>query len=193
MEDSSIYILLLAVLLASLHMIAPDHWIPISVLSSKRSYSQTKSSVLSAAIGSTHGTISAMLAFAVAFAGFKLLNSKLLNYLAILLLVAVSIYLFVNALQERGEKKNVENSSLTVSFFPDPAFLPILLLAIEKGYLFSFFVSLVFIALSGISLSLVVYLFRKSIFSRIKDLDPVKVDYVVVVVLLLTALFLYLS
>lgn len=193
MGESTAYIVLLAIVLASLHMVAPDHWVPISVLSSKRGYSQLKSSAMSLGIGISHGIISAALAFAVAFLGFNLLGSGLLNDAAIILLVSVSIYIFINALRERDERRTIENSSLTVSFFPDPAFLPILLLAIGKGYFFSGIVSLVFIVVSGAMLLLVVFVFRKSLFSRMKNMEPTHIDYVVVLVLLLTALFLYIS
>lgn len=187
------YIIVLALALASLHMIAPDHWIPFSVLSSKRGYTLGKSLSLSSGIGFAHGALSVLVSLLVAFAGLAFLDPQEIKIGAVALLVAVSIYMVINAIREENGNENIENTSILVSVVPDPAFLPIALVAVAYGNLFLGLLSLVFILASGIALLSVVYIARGSIFRKLEKLKPTTVDYVVVAVLLLTALFVYLS
>lgn len=190
---SELYVIVLALTLASLHMIAPDHWIPFSVLSSKRGYSLRKSLSISSGIGFGHGALSVLVSVLVAFTGLAFLSPEEIRIGAVFLLVAVSIYMVINAVREESGNENIENTSILVSVVPDPAFLPIALLAIVYGDFFLGILSLIFILTSGFALLLVVYVARGSIFRKLEKLKPTTVDYVVVAVLLLTALFVYFS
>jgi hypothetical protein len=186
-----LYLIFISIILASLHMIAPDHWLPITILASKRKYNSSRTGVISLIIGFSHGAISLALSLLVAYAGIDIFGVRDVKIGSIILLIIVSVYIFINTVKERKISENVENSSLVVSFLPDPAFLPIILLAISEGTLFTGLLGLLFVIVSGFSLFTVVLLVQKSIIKKIENLEPVIVDYVVIIVLLLTAAFIW--
>ncbi len=187
------YLIGITFVLAILHMIAPDHWIPISILSAKRKYNNAKSSGYGFFIGIAHGILSAILALAVAFLGLKLVGYGEVKLASIILLIAVCVYIFINAFKEKENKSSIENTSLLVSFIPDPAFLPIVLAATVYGNLFLGVLSIIFIVAGGVSLMLVVMLARMGFLKSMERVEPVMIDYIVILVLLATALFIFLT
>lgn len=187
----AIYLFAVTTIIATLHMIAPDHWIPISALASKRHYAAPKTSAISLAIGITHGVTSAILSLLVAYAGMYLFGVTYVKLGSVILLIIISMYMALNGFREKKSDENVENSSLVVSILPDPAFLPIVLLAVGLGEIFVIALSTFFIVLSGIALMLVVILVRISLFRRIERLEPYVFDYIVSAVLLGTAALIF--
>ncbi|MEM3852630.1 MAG: hypothetical protein QXP70_06485, partial [Methanomassiliicoccales archaeon] len=94
----STYLLIaLAIFLAAAHMVAPDHWLPLSMLSSKRKYRNSYSSSLSLLIGLSHGLFSVALSLLVAFAGLVFFGEGAVKIGSAALLVAVATYMIINA------------------------------------------------------------------------------------------------
>ncbi|MCL4314701.1 MAG: hypothetical protein M1454_03120 [Candidatus Thermoplasmatota archaeon] len=185
------YLLMITAVIATLHMIAPDHWIPISALASKRHYAFSRTAATSFSIGTAHGLTSTILSLLVGYLGIYIFGVAYVKLGSVILLVAVSVYIVINSFLERKAKEVVENTSLVVSFLPDPAFLPIILLATGLGNIFVAELSIFFIGLSGIALLTVVLLVRISLFRRIEKLEPYLIDYIVSAVLIGTAAFIF--
>ena len=62
-------ILALAVILAGLHMLAPDHWIPLTVVSTRLRFSHRRTYATAAFLGILHAGTSATLALIALFIG----------------------------------------------------------------------------------------------------------------------------
>ncbi|MCL4480512.1 MAG: hypothetical protein M1113_03385 [Candidatus Thermoplasmatota archaeon] len=186
-----LYLVFITLILAILHMLAPDHWIPLSILSAKRKYSNGRTAYYGFAIGTVHGILSSALALVIAFLGISFLGYGKIKIASIVLLAAVCVYILLNAFKERKAERNVENTSLLVSIIPDPAFLPIILSSAIFGYFFISFISVLFVVAGGLSLLVVTLLAHKGMLKSLEKVRPDNVDYVVVAVLLLTALFIY--
>ena len=186
-----LYLILITLTLATLHMIAPDHWIPISIISAKRKYLSAQTDAYSFSIGFAHGLLSALLALGIAYLGVRLIGYNQVRIGSVILLAAVCIYIFANVLKEKKNSESVENTSLIVSFIPDPAFLPIVLASVIYGGIFVGTLSLLFIFAGGISLMIVTSFARKGMLKALEKVDPVNIDYVVILVLAITAIFIY--
>ena len=128
-------ILSAAMVLAVLHMVAPDHWIPLTVVSKKFNYSSSKTYETALLIGILHSAASVALAVVAYYLGELLVSDSLyfLYLSSVILLIIVGIYFIFNGYFEKSE--NPESSALssksilTVSIFPDFAFIPIMLAA----------------------------------------------------------------
>ena len=85
--------------IAVLHMIAPDHWIPVTVISESRKYSPGKKYGTSAWIGLSHAAASILLALAVVIAGSVLYSgfSLISGYIGAALLFAAAAYFFLDS------------------------------------------------------------------------------------------------
>ncbi len=186
-----LYLILITLTLATLHMIAPDHWIPISIISAKRKYLSAQTDAYSFSIGFAHGLLSALLALGIAYLGVRLIGYNQVRIGSVILLAAVCVYIFANVLKEKKNSESVENTSLIVSFIPDPAFLPIVLASVIYGGIFVGTLSLLFIFAGGISLMIVTSFARKGMLKALEKVDPVNIDYVVILVLVITAIFIY--
>ena len=186
-----LYLILITLTLATLHMIAPDHWMPISIISAKRKYLSAQTDAYSFSIGFAHGLLSALLALGIAYLGVSLIGYNQVRIGSVILLAAVCIYIFANVLKEKKNSESVENTSLIVSFIPDPAFLPIVLASVIYGGIFVGTLSLLFIFAGGISLMIVTSFARKGMLKALEKVDPVNIDYVVILVLVITAIFIY--
>ncbi len=186
-----LYLILITLTLATLHMIAPDHWMPISIISAKRKYLSAQTDAYSFSIGFAHGLLSALLALGIAYLGVRLIGYNQVRIGSVILLAAVCVYIFANVLKEKKNSESVENTSLIVSFIPDPAFLPIVLASVIYGGIFVGTLSLLFIFAGGISLMIVTSFARKGMLKALEKVDPVNIDYVVILVLAITAIFIY--
>ncbi|MGC8615377.1 MAG: hypothetical protein ACP5UU_06205, partial [Thermoprotei archaeon] len=65
MAGPFLFILLDAALVAVFHMMAPDHWLPITIISETRRFSSAKKYGISASIALMHGALSSAIAIAV--------------------------------------------------------------------------------------------------------------------------------
>jgi len=191
------YLLLVSlVLLAALHMIAPDHWIPISTISSIRKFSNLKKIVISILLGVLHASTSVAVA-AVALAIGLVITKSYLSYMydaGEVLLVIVGLYFILNGLIERKKSQKVEalstNSALTVSIFPDVALVPILISATPLGFSEISILIIAFVSVSALSLSVIVLVASIGITSAVEKLEPRVIDYVMGIVLFITAAIL---
>ena len=186
------YLLLVSlVLLAALHMIAPDHWIPISTISSIRKFSNLKKIVISILLGVLHASTSVALAVGL------VITKSYLSYMydaGEVLLVIVGLYFILNGLIERKKSQKVEalstNSALTVSIFPDVALVPILISATPLGFSEISILIIAFVSVSALSLSVIVLVASIGITSALEKLEPRVIDYVMGIVLFITAAIL---
>ncbi len=188
----ALFLILLAVAssVAMLHMIAPDHWLPLSVISSGKGYSNRKKYSYSTALGLGHAGASILVAGVVFYLGISLVHIYI-SYLVQagqILLIIVGLYFIINGYRESNIDTSVpENSALSVGIFPDLALIPILI----SGYSLSAYelitILLVFALLSTISLCLMVFLAARGMGKIIARIPPKYMDYMIGAVLFLTA------
>jgi len=186
-----IVLALVATLLSMLHMIAPDHWIPLTALSLKKSFSSKRVRAIAFLLGFLHGITSTALALLVVFFGVYAFGTKEIRIASVIIIIVVALYILVNSIRESHEKKGFENTSLLVSIFPDPAFLPILLVAASYGYFSVSLISIVFVITSAVFLLLIVMLVNIGLIKGLSKVSPATVDRIVVIALLLTAVYIY--
>ncbi|GGM78646.1 hypothetical protein GCM10007108_16040 [Thermogymnomonas acidicola] len=187
------YILGLAAAIAALHMVAPDHWVPLSALSVRSGYTQRKTLSLSLLIGITHGLATSALSASVAFLGLVFLSGALVRYISFVLLIAVSVYIVANAIREQSAGTEVQQVSLAASVIPDPALVPILLLASPSGLYTLSVAIVVFLAVTVATVVCMVYVSMLGYLRGLSGLRPATVDYIVAAVLAGTALYVLLS
>jgi len=177
------------IFLAAFHMIAPDHWIPISTISSIKKFSNLKRIVVSILLGVLHASTSVAVAAAAMAIGLAITKSYL-SYLydaGEVLLVMVGLYFILNGLRERKKNQKLEtvstNSALAVSIFPDFALVPILISATPLGFLEISILIIVFVSVSALSLTVIVLVASVGITSAIEKFEPRIIDYVMGIVL----------
>ncbi len=89
----------IAVAVASLHMVAPDHWLPLTAFSMKRGYSRGRTLGISALLGFLHGTTSVILSLLALFMGVSIFGLNALREISIIILVAVAAYILLNSMK----------------------------------------------------------------------------------------------
>lgn len=191
-----IALLILSVVLASLHMLAPDHWAPLTTLSDRHNYSASRTAATAGALGFFHGVTSAVVAMTAAFVGIYLVHSfiQYLKIASISILCAVGIYFLLEGRRESeaaaldGTRKDF--AVLAVSVLPDLSFLPILLTGAALGTQDLTTIVGAFIAASCISLVLVVHSARKGLSIALSRISPRFYDYAIAAMLFGTAIFL---
>ena len=184
-----------AVIIASLHMFAPDHWLPLTTIAARRKYGPLRSAGIAAILGWVHGALSSLLAFLVLFVGVIELHevSAYLQTVTYGLLFAIAGYFLVAGLREDASKKTgAETSVLAISVLPDPAFVPIVLAAYNLS---SLGISLIFFAIilvSGFSLIIVVEFSRRTLGKKLANIKARYYDYAISASLIFVAFFLIL-
>jgi hypothetical protein len=188
-------ILALAVILAGLHMLAPDHWIPLTVVSSRLSFSHRRTYATAAFLGILHAGTSATLALIALFIGTVVAGryENYLNYGAILLLVAVGLYFIVTGYSEHDAGNEISGASvstvLSISIFPDLALMPIVLAGASLSPVDMGTVIIAFALASALSLTLVVYGAIRGFARGLEKIPPRYIDYIMGAILLATAAF----
>jgi putative Mn2+ efflux pump MntP len=184
------------IVLATVHMIAPDHWLPITAISSIRKFSNARRSIYGFLLGTVHAITSAALAVAALTFGI-FVTKNYLSYLydaGVILLVVVGLYFISNGLLEKRKPRGVEvissSSALTVSIFPDFALIPILIAGASLQALEMEIMITVFVLISAFSLSVVVLVTSTGISRAIGNLPPRYMDYVMGTILIITALLI---
>ncbi len=99
MPYQPVFFIVISATLGALHMIAPDHWIPLTVISLKEHYNSSKIATLSLLIGLLHGFTSVTLSLFVVFIGIYLLPVYYIKVVSILLITAVCIYILLTCFQ----------------------------------------------------------------------------------------------
>lgn len=188
----NLYILLIlaALLVSSLHMIAPDHWLPLTVISSAKSYPAPKKYGIAAGLGFAHAGASIILAVAIFYAGLVLIH-QYIGYLILageILLVIIGAYFIINGYRESEEATSLsETSALSVSAFPDLALLPIVISGASLSGVQLGTILVVFFLASGIALTAMVYVAGKGLGKAISKVPPKYMDYLIGGVLIATA------
>jgi hypothetical protein len=194
-----IYILLpvaivgLSILIALLHMIAPDHWTPILSYSLHKKFKNSETGALSFSLGLIHGIFSSVLSFGIAIFGLYFFPQFDIKIFAAALLIFVATYIILNARHEEKSKdvksNGIEKSMLLVSIIPDPAIVPIILIAVVYGMHFVYLTLSLFIITSALALLLITLVLSKFLTKKLSTLTPKKIDYLVAIILLLTTVF----
>ncbi len=185
-----------AIVLAGLHMIAPDHWVPITVVSGSLNYSSGKKNTIAAGIGVLHAFTSMAVAGVALLIGFLLVRSYFgyVEVASILLLVGVGIYFIVNGyLEEEEDLRSASlsvKSILAVSAFPDFALIPIMLAASSLSGLQILAILTAFTLVSTLSLTLMVYGTSRGLSKALETVPPKYIDYIMGIILFATAAFL---
>lgn len=174
-------------------MIAPDHWVPLMVVSRKMNYSPRKTYTSAAALGGLHAITSEAVA-AIALVVGVFLVRNFLHYLeiaSIILLVVVGIYFIVNGYAEENPEGGYSAASIRsivgISAFPDFALIPIMLASSPLPIISISLVLVTFILVSSISLTFMVYGTARGFSKFLENLPPKYVDYIMGAVLFLTA------
>ncbi len=188
---SILYILISVIVLASLHMVAPDHWLPLAALSVKRSMKSSKSAAIASLLGLAHSSLSLLLSFAIIFLGMYFLGAAYFRLVAIAIIAVVCIYMFVNTLIEARKKAKIEETALTVSVLPDPAVLPFVVAAGLYGTTDLIYISVAFVIVSTAVLAFVSYAANRGLVAGLKNLNPITIDRVVILILIVTAIYIY--
>lgn len=174
-------------------MIAPDHWVPLTVVSNRLNYSRRRTYSSAAVIGALHAGTSEALAGIALLAGVFLARSylKYLELASVVLLVAVGIYFIVNGYtEEPGEKEgslSSISSILAISAFPDFALIPIMLAGSSLPASDIGIMLLSFVLISALSLTLMAYGTVRGFSRAIEKVPPRYIDYVMGLILFATA------
>ncbi len=192
-------ILSAAIVLAVLHMVAPDHWIPLTVVSKKFNYSSSKTYETALLIGILHSAASVTLAVVAYFIGELLVKNSLhfLYLSSVILLIIVGIYFIVNGYFEDFEDPESSTLStksiLTVSIFPDFAFIPIMLAASTLPLIQVSAVIMAFILLTCITVVIMTVGASKGFSRTMEKVPPRYIDYIIGAILFLTATIIILT
>ncbi|MEM0140006.1 MAG: hypothetical protein QXZ44_05285, partial [Ferroplasma sp.] len=184
----------LSILIAALHMVAPDHWTPILAYAARNKIKTRKTGIISFSLGLIHGIFSAVISLLIVIIGITFFPDFYVKILTVGILVAVVIYIVANAnLEERKKPDNAINKSiLLVSVIPDPAIVPIILIAVIYGMHFVYFTISLFIVTSAVMLLITTIFLSKFMLKRIATFTPKKIDYLVAIVLIATMFFVFL-
>ncbi|MCL4350768.1 MAG: hypothetical protein M1535_04915 [Candidatus Thermoplasmatota archaeon] len=174
-------------------MLAPDHWVPLMVVSKKLGYSTRKSLGSAAGLGALHALTSEALAGIALIVGLFLVKS-FLNYLefaSIALLVIVGLYFIVNGYIETNDEEGYSSSSIrsivSISAFPDFALIPIMLTSSTLPDLSILAVLAAFALISAISLLIMVYITMKGLSKTLEKVPPRYIDYIMGIILFITS------
>ncbi len=179
------------VALSALHMLAPDHWVPVTVAAHRNSFTRARTRVLASAIGLTHGVTSAALSLAIAEVGSLFFPTRYADLFAVLLLLIIALYIVVNAMREAKMGKGVESTSMLVSVIPDPALVPFILVAQTFGDAYTYLMLSAFVIAAVASLTVVVHFATVGLTKALVKVRPQLVDYIVALVLVSVAAFIY--
>ena len=191
MTSSPQVLLGVVVALSAFHMVAPDHWVPVTVAAYKKGYTRLRTLFLASGIGLAHGLSSAVLSVAIATLGSFQFPAHYVDLFAVALLVAVAFYVVFNAAREARAGTKAESVSMLVSVIPDPALVPFILVAQGFGTLYSFVLVGAFVAAAVASAIVVVYLAMMGLSRALSRIRAEYVDYLVALALILVAAFIY--
>lgn len=189
-------LLLVALVISAVHMVAPDHWLPLTVIATARSYSSSRRYGIAAVIGVTHAGTSIVVGSVFLLAGYVLIHSyfKYLVLLGEVLLVAIGLYFIINGYREKEDQNATisETSALSVGAFPDLSLIPIVISAASLNLSQISIIFVIFTVSSCISLIAMVYIAEKSIGKALSKVPPKYMDYIIGGVLIATAAFIQL-
>jgi len=186
-------ILLDAMMVATFYMIAPDHWLPITIISNKYGFSSAKKYSIASSIAAIHGALSSAIAVAVLYVGLFFLKKFVqdITFAGLLLLIIIGVYFVVNGYIERNRSSIAGHASLAVSVLPDFAIIPLLLTGSTLSSQQIGVIVAVFILVGVATLLAVVAAASLIADFALKKVNPAYFDYLVGFLLFFTAVFVY--
>ena len=178
--------------LSALHMVAPDHWVPLTVTSHRNQLTRSRTYLLAFTIGLGHGVSSAALSLVIALVGSLFFPAYYVTLFAVVILLVIALYILVKAARESKAGTKVGSVSMVVSVIPDPALVPFILVANGFGAAYTFAVLVGFIVAAVASLVLVTFLATLGLSRALSKIRPQYVDYLVALALVMVAVFIYL-
>jgi hypothetical protein len=178
--------------LSALHMVAPDHWVPLTVTSHRNQLTRSRTYLLAFTIGLGHGVSSAALSLVIALVGSLFFPAYYVTLFAVVILLVIAFYILVKAARESKAGTKVGSVSMVVSVIPDPALVPFILVANGFGAAYTFAVLAGFIVAAVASLVLVTFLATMGLSRALSKVRPQYVDYLVALALVMVAVFIYL-
>lgn len=184
-------------LLAVLHMIAPDHWLPLMAVSSVRKFSGKKTFLISSLLGFIHAGTSIVVGIIALAIGILLVKNYLvlIYFVGIILLILIGIYFIFNGYFEADNLDKFKTSSiktvLSISVLPDLALIPFIVMGVKLSLTQFVMILILFTVVSSSALPIVV-IAASSGFSRIiEKVSPRYVDYMVGLILISTATIIW--
>ncbi len=174
-------------------MIAPDHWVPLTVVSNRLNYRKGKTLSYAALLGMLHAVTSEAIAGVALLIGVLLVREYItyMEIASILLLIAVGIYFIVNGYVEEEPESGYAVASiksiLAISAFPDFALIPIMLAGSSLSAINIIWILVAFILISTVSLAIMVYASTRGLSKALEKLPPRYIDYIMAGILFLTA------
>lgn len=174
-------------------MIAPDHWVPLTVVSSRMNYPKRKIYISAALLGMLHAITSEAIAGVALLIGVLLVRSYLtyMEIASVVLLVAVGIYFVANGYTEKEPESGYAVASiksiLAISAFPDFALIPIMLAGSSLSVLNIAWILVAFIIISSISLTIMAYASSRGLSRALEKIRPRYIDYLMGLILFATA------
>ncbi|QRF75881.1 hypothetical protein Thermo_01389 [Thermoplasmatales archaeon] len=195
--DAFLILLITVAVLSAIHMMAPDHWLPVVLISRRENYTRRKRLNLSLMLSSVHAVTSIVLAVGIVFLSLLFLHqfSTYLKDAGIVLMFAVGVYFFFNGVTEKSDEASFVKFSfiLGVSASPDLSLLPLLIEAQAYPSSYSELMILVFAFVSIVSLMIAVTVADFGIGKSLQKLEPRYMDYVMGAILIGIGIFLFFS
>jgi len=173
-------------------MVAPDHWVPLTVTSHRNQLARSRTYLLAFMIGMGHGVSSAALSLIIALVGSLFFPAYYVTLFAVVILLVIAFYILVKAARESKAGTKVGSVSMVVSVIPDPALVPFILVANGFGAAYTFAVLVGFIVAAVASLVLITFLATMGLSRALSKIRPQYVDYLVALALVMVAVFIYL-
>jgi len=177
--------------LSALHMVAPDHWVPLTVTAHREHLTRPRTFLLAAAIGLGHGVSSALLSLVVAAVGSLFFPAYYVTLFAVALLIVIALYIIFKAATESRAGTKAGNVSVLVSVIPDPALVPFILVANGFGASYTFLLLGAFVIAAVASLVLVISMATLGLSKALARVRREYVDYLVALALVAVAVFIY--
>ncbi|MGP6207866.1 hypothetical protein ACNF42_07570 [Cuniculiplasma sp. SKW3] len=193
--NSFIPVLTAVVVIGTLHMMAPDHWLPLSSLSRRFNYTRLRTQDIAAILGITHSLISVAVGIAASILGLIFVYYLNVGFTLVgrSLLGIVAIYFILNGyLESRQENHQVSEtvkSALAVSVFPDFAIIPFMFSTLKMDLMNASEIVISFVAASTISISIMAYIGTKGLGNLLEKMPPYYVDYIMGIILIGTIPF----
>lgn len=192
--DLFFLLVLVALVISAIHMIAPDHWLPLTVIATARSYSSSRRYAVAAVLGISHAATSIIVASVFLVAGYVLVHSYYADLMLLgeAMLVAIGLYFIINGYREREDdnKTMSETSALSVSAFPDLSLMPIVISGASLDLTQISVIFMIFAISSCVSLVAMIYVAEKSVGKALSKVPPKYMDYIIGGVLIATAAFI---
>ncbi len=190
-------LMIVVITIGTLHMIAPDHWLPLSAISGRFKYTRARTQGTASLLGFLHSGISVVIGLAASIIGLLFISYLKDGFTLIgrILLIIVAAYFIVNGYRESisGEESAGDDttvrSALAVSIFPDFAIVPFIFSTLGLSNLSAIEIIVSFIVVSILSINVMAYIGTRGLARIVEKIPPYYIDYVMGIILLATIPF----